>query len=514
MKMIFNAIYIKSLAFLLLFLSSCAHDVHASFYVRSYILGSNQSHMVIKENIPFLLAVDIEGSADEAETVPLKIHLSGDLQSKEDGGKNLSAKDTIVRPININKKYSCQMQVFEIIPKKVGLHDIKIQFRDYQDKLTVRVSPNAQLNENNVEITKVQFPVNAEGEVMINRERNKVILKRDQFSSLAKFFGFQDGVADRNPDMYLKIFLRNNTGATFFIKGDIILCDLITGKDVPGLYIVDEENQGTISFSHMASGQKEEQFIIPVYFDKDLVKEGDYELCFRINNLKKYEIQEKLTVIKDQSPEVITILGSVLPGILFILFKRPRIVKRINALSTRCLVLSSLFSVMLFLCTTIPVNFLGDIVKIFTGPFSFIITGLFSSILFYSLLVAAMILMPYFGTVSLILLIRFFIGAVFFGSISASSMLHVFYQIFLMELAAYFYRKMQDKNLYLCGLLICILDIVLFLIDIQVAKLFYRIFYADWYVWFVAFLNSGVYTYAGFLSGIRIGKLMTKVRGD
>ena len=124
---------------------------------------------------------------------------------------------------------------------------------------------------------------------MINRERNKVILKRDRFSSLAKFFGFQDGVADRNPDMYLKIFLRNNTGATFFIKGDIILCDLITGKDVPGLYIVDEENQGTISFSHMASGQKEEQFIIPVYFDKDLVKEGDYELCFRINNLKKYE---------------------------------------------------------------------------------------------------------------------------------------------------------------------------------------------------------------------------------
>ncbi|MDR1702564.1 MAG: MptD family putative ECF transporter S component, partial [Sporomusaceae bacterium] len=264
-------------------------------------------------------------------------------------------------------------------------------------------------------------------------------------------------------------------------------------------------------------GSLRQMMELPLYIDPEILKSGEYLLLVtaKENNqeLAQYQMPLKIMALDMQAAGVtIAALSVVLIALPYILTRR-----ELREIKSRHLITIALFGTTAFAFVNVPGTFLQDLFRIFLGPFSFLISGMFSGILLYMLLGALVVLIPKFGVVTLMLLVRMLINMFVFGHISPFALLIYGSQAVLLELSLFSFRVWHTKfeswrfSLPLaCGLA----DAVSTYILLQSFSFLYRLFYADWYILLCMLISGFLYPAIGAACGAYLGKELKKVGVD
>jgi hypothetical protein len=175
----------------------------------------------------------------------------------------------------------------------------------------------------------------------------------------------------------------------------------------------------------------------------------------------------------------------------------------------------SLFGTVAFAAINVPMAFMSEVVHAMLGPFSFLFTGIFYEIVLYAIITSLIILIPKIGVISILLMVRFILGGIIFGTFGPAMLLLFCFQAITLEAALYLTGitrgiKLEDRKVLL-GINLGIADTLNAYVSFNLMMFLYRLFYADWYLIMNLTINGFVYTYIGVLLGITLGKKLKKV---
>ena len=317
------------------------------------------------------------------------------------------------------------------------------------------------------------------------------------------------------------------------------LLDLKTRQPIPGLHTPgssgDNDGAGAMSARQdqltafvALNGETEQRLLVPVYADEKLMTEGRYWLRVVAQDERDgiWTQDMPLNVIK-QNYRAVGALGVGLAFLtVFFVISVYRVRMVLQKIRTRRLITIALFGTCAFAVVNVPSTLLNDFFHILLGPFSFLITGMFSGVMLYMLIGALVTLIPLQGTVSLMMAVRLLLGMLAFGHMSPIVLLSYGVNAFLLEVSlgvagVTSMTGAQDKPAIFswrriaCLVLACALaDTVATYIALQGMSVLYRLYFADWYIFMVMAVNGFVYTAVGAVCGTMLGRRLSEVGGD
>ena len=365
-----------------------------------------------------------------------------------------------------------------------------------------------------IKINKVIIPSSEEGEETQYQE-NSLVLK-EKSPLLKKISG---GIDLFSPIAYVGIEVENTgeENAVLLVSFEI----LDSNKNfVPGFERPSMGGDQKLNFVPVNMKASSKEIItLPVYAEEDTVLGGNYILRSTVKvfgsdfpaSVKENSIK---VIARNWTSIYITIFTFILTIAAFPLF-----LSKYDAIfgnfKTRYLVMISLFGTVAFAAINVPMAFMSEIVHAILGPFSFLFTGLFYEIVFYAIITSLIILIPKIGVISILLLVRFILGGIIFGTFGPAMLLLFCFQAITLEAALYLTGitrgiKLEDRKVLL-GINLGIADALNAYVSFNLMMFLYRLFYADWYIIMNLTISGFVYTFIGVLLGITLGKKLKKV---
>ena len=231
-------------------------------------------------------------------------------------------------------------------------------------------------------------------------------------------------------------------------------------------------------------------------------------------------------VIKKNMRGMLTLGIGVAMLLAFLVLISRKMPQVLAGMKTRRLITIALFGTCAFAVVNVPSTLLNDFLHIFLGPFSFLISGLFSGIMLYMLTGALVTLIPLHGVVSLMAAVRLLLGMLAFGHMSPLVFLSYGVNAFLLELALAGFgfttasskpdRPVQFswRRMAVLALACALADTTATFITMQGMAVLYRLFFADWYIFMVMAVNGFLYTMIGSVFGALLGVRLSGVGSD
>ena len=209
---------------------------------------------------------------------------------------------------------------------------------------------------------------------------------------------------------------------------------------------------------------------------------------------------------------LVTVLATIW-GILGLSYLIANWEQLIAKLSNKNLILISFFGAIIFGFVNLPSTFLISLSNFLLGPFSFLITAFFNEILYFTLLVALLTIVPQKGTIILVSSVRFLLNGILLGAMSPIILINLFVSVTGLEIGFLLAGKdlTSRLNCLILAILFGISDALSTWVDFQIGITFYRLFYADWYIWLMVGLGGFLYTFIGVLLGAQLGRHLQKV---
>ena len=410
-------------------------------------------------------------------------------------------------------------------------------------KKVLTVIKNLAATAGDLKISKIVVPFDEEGKYDDRMDQATLLLRDttlDYYKNLFTGKGATNTAAERvHPVTNMLISVANPARQQKLLLLRAHLLDKKTGERIPGLIsprsTADEDNMelneeydkihGLSAFIAL-DGEKEQKVRMPVYVDEAEIKSG--EVILKVegydgeNKIVEYAMPIKV-IHRDETAAWIT---SVM--FIFVLLLLPFILskKRLKQMKSRWLITAALFGATAFAVVSLPTTFISDFFHIILGPFSFLITGMFSGILMYMLLCSLVILIPHMGIVSLMLFVKMLINMIVFGHISPISLLLVGVQAVLLEgfLCGMGITKkttgeradLSAEKRIVCSLFLAcgIADAISTYVNLQAMAFLHRLYYAQWYILLCTFISGFLYSGIGAVCGFYLGKELKKVGGD
>lgn len=376
-------------------------------------------------------------------------------------------------------------------------------------------------------IESVKMPTDAAGIADLRQRENSIYYPRPLFDWLST-----PQTDKYTPTTYQTVHIRNQSNETIHVVVTSINRDITTGEPIPFLAPPDEVNAGTdrsISFASLPAAELT-PIPLPIYFHAHLARAGEYER----------EIAVKIwgsdtTVLSDKKPlhiivpnrhalfvSVLAILASSIGLVVLLRFHR----QFFTRFSTKQLIVIALFGTTIFVAVVVPSTLFLNLIRVLLGPVSVLLTGLINETLYYALLTALLIYIygsphdkseedlqatPKGGKGGVILLVsavRLLLGGITFGLFTPMTIIYTGTSIILLEMGFFLVRK---RGLLFWALVLGICDAVAVYVDFQLSILFYRLFFADWYIVLRIFIEGFAYTFIGVLLGAKLGRGLWKV---
>lgn len=329
------------------------------------------------------------------------------------------------------------------------------------------------------------------------------------------------------PVSYILLDMRNPQKDQVSVHFRAELVDRGTGQARTGLIsasgeenqlFADTESNATESQFYL-NGNKMQTVVIPLYADPFSINEGDYGLKITLSDGDMDKVTEiPLTVIKSRNVGIIS-LGFALLCLLIVILSFKKIRMVIIRIGARGDIAVALFAAMAFGSVVVPVTLIGDFLHVILGPFSGLVTGLLSGILQYLLLISLLVLFRKPGVAGLFYIIRWLLSAILFGRVTPVGILLCAISVVVIEgvlQIAGFYRKSEISFRFglFISLMIGLCDAGITFINMQQLMLFYRMYYADWFVALYMIINGLVYSTIGSLLGFKMGNRLKQVMGS
>ncbi|MEK6709856.1 MAG: hypothetical protein AABZ64_04675 [Nitrospinota bacterium] len=219
------------------------------------------------------------------------------------------------------------------------------------------------------------------------------------------------------------------------------------------------------------------------------------------------------------------VLALALAGALLLLWRGGLMMR---GLPIRLLTGAAMFAAAAFALVSLPDFLIGNLARLALGPFSFLVTGLFSHVPLYALAAAYLMRYPEPGALALFAVARKLILALTLEAFQLIPILMLAAEILCLEGAAWLagitrgpaggrlldrWPEEKWRPLLAAGLAFAAADALLAGASIHLHMFFYRLIFADWYIAAYLAVASVLYTFIGLALGLRLGAPLREVAG-
>ena len=371
-----------------------------------------------------------------------------------------------------------------------------------------------------VSIASIEMPTGAAGIADSSQREDAIYHPRPLFRWLST-----EQTDEHTPVTYQTVHINNQGNETIHVVVSSINRDMKTGEPVPFLAPPDAVNAGTdrsISFASLPAGELT-SIPLPIYFHPQFAVAGEYEREISVkiwgSDTPVLSVKRPLHIVVPNRHALfvsgLAILASCTGLIVLLRYHRQFFVR----FSTKQLIVIALFGTTIFVAVVVPSTLFLNLIRVILGPVSVLLTGLVNETLYYALLTALLIYIygapgdkakqdnspsqmdKRGGVILLVSAVRLLLGAVTFGLFTPMTIIYTGTSILLLETG---FLLVQRQGLLVWALALGICDAIAVYVDFQLSILFYRLFYADWYIWLRIFVEGFAYTFIGVLLGVKI----------
>jgi len=373
-----------------------------------------------------------------------------------------------------------------------------------------------------IRLVRTSIPVGSRGIALRQYAEDTLYIQPDLFRSLGRLFGVEPKYIDySHPFTYQGLVLENTgTGALsllvssgiYFKDRDVMPAafrppDILTGGTV--------ETAVTVTAVLPPGGKT--TVVLPVYLSSDPVP-GEYRRVIRLIPMGSadpvaeygFPLYVRSMNLTAWSFTLFSVFLSLTATAVFVM----RFREIAAGMKVRWLVIISLYGAMTFVVSNLPVRIFGNLVSALLGPFSAFVTGFFSELLYWTLLVSLVRSIPRPGTVTFATLVRYMLNGIMFGGFQLTDILFTGTGIVAKEAAFYAsgltrrgeaFRWNTPGVLFL-ALCLCAADAFITLTGLYLHMVLFRLYFADWYIWMTLAVNSLLYTFAATFMGRRFSE--------
>ena len=397
---------------------------------------------------------------------------------------------------------------------------------EQQAEVQLRVASIPEIVEY-ISIASIEMPTDATGIADPRQRADTIYHPRPLFSWL----GTQQ-TDEYTPVTYQTVRINNQGDETIHVVVSSINRDMKTGEPVPFLAPPDAVNAGTdrsISFASLPAGELT-SIPLPIYFHPQFAVAGEYERQISVkiwgSDTTVLSAKRPIHIVVPNRHALfvsgLAIIASCTGLIVLLRYHRQFFVR----FSTKQLIVIALFGTTIFVAVVVPSTLFLNLIRVILGPVSVLLTGLVNETLYYALLTALLIYIygapgdkakqdnnpsqmdKRGGVILLVSAVRLLLGAVTFGLFTPMTIIYTGTSILLLETG---FLLVQRRGLLVWALALGICDAIAVYVDFQLSILFYRLFYADWYIWLRIFVEGFAYTFIGVLLGSRLGRGLWRV---
>lgn len=376
------------------------------------------------------------------------------------------------------------------------------------------------------EIGEVIIPANEEGEPDSRREQSTFLIseKRKFWQRLAvQEDKDKKGVA---PAAYMAVTIKNRAAYKAILLISLDMLDPRSGERVKGFeypYAAghgDLLGEGEIYQIVNLKPKSEEKVVLPIYTKEGVVLPGIYKARVKAFLFgTSAMVGQKYIKVKAVSTRWIPILMTsialmtAIGGCSFFYRKR----RRFLSVNSKDLILIALFGTVMFAVVNVPGTILFNVAHVLLGPFSFFLTGFFYEVIFYLLLTSLLVLIPRVGTTTLVIMVRFLMSSFVLGEFSPLSLIYYATMAIVLEGAVYLSgisrgkEKFDRRRIALVALIFALADTYLSFVFFNLSMLFYRLYYANWYIGVYLVVNGFLFTLLAVPFGFRLGNRLKAV---
>ena len=411
---------------------------------------------------------------------------------------------------------------------------------EQQATVQLRVATVPEIAEN-LSIESIDMPTDAIGTVDRKQREDTIYYPRPLFSWL-RMPGSPPvtGKGQTNafePITYQTVRLRNHGEETIHVVVASTNTDAKSGETIPFLSPPETANGGTnrsVAFASLQGGTVTE-IPLPIYFHPIYLKHGkpeqaipgEYErdIAVKVWGSDATILREPRPlhlIVPNQQALLVSLLAIISSSIGFALVLRLH--KQLFAgFTTKQLIVIALFSTTVFVAVIVPSTLFLNLIRAVLGPFSVLLTGLINETLYYALLTALLIYINGdpenaevpdrkrvrgSGVILLVSAVCLLLGGVTFGLFTPMAIVYTGTSVLLLETG---FLVVRGRSLLAWAVVLGICDALAVYVDFQLSILFYRLFYADWYIVLRILIEGFVYTFIGVLLGGRLGRGLWRV---
>ena len=382
-------------------------------------------------------------------------------------------------------------------------------------------------------IESIEMPTDATGTVDPRQREDTIYYSRPLFDWLR--------TPQRNPFepvTYQTVQLRNKSEETIHVVVSSTHRDMRSGETVAFLTPPESANGGTnqsVAFASLLGGEVTE-IPLPIYFHPIYLKQGKPEQATPGEYTRDIAVKvwgSDATILREAHPLrlivpnqqalLVSLLAIISSSIGFAVVLKLH--KQLFAgFTTKQLIVIALFGTTVFVAVMVPSTLFLNLIRAVLGPISVLLTGLINETLYYALLTALLIYISGnpestrhsntksyskgSGVILLVSAVRLFLSGVTFGQFTPMAIVYTGTSVLLLETGFLFVR---GRSLFTWAVVLGMCDAVAVYVDFQLSILFYRLFYADWYIILRILIEGFVYTFIGVLLGARLGRGLWRV---
>ena len=379
-------------------------------------------------------------------------------------------------------------------------------------------------------IESIEMPTDAMGTVDPKQREDAIYYARPLFRWL--------GTSQTNayePITYQTVQLRNAGEETIHVVVSSTNTDTESGETIPFLAPPATANGGanrSVAFASLPGGVVTE-IPLPIYFHPMYIEQGNQpeqaipgeyarDITVKVWGSDATILREKRPlhlIVPNQQALLISLLAIIGSSIGFAVVLRFH--ERIFAgFTTKQIIVIALFGTTIFVGVMVPSTLFLNLIRAVLGPISVLLTGLINETLYYALLTALLIYISGApedatrhdgkgsGVILLVSAVRLLLSGVTFGLFTPMAIVYTGTSVLLLETGFLFVR---GRNILAWAVVLGLCDAIAVYVDFQLSILFYRLFYADWYIVLRILIEGFAYTFIGVLLGAKLGRGLWRV---
>ena len=365
-------------------------------------------------------------------------------------------------------------------------------------------------------IKRIIIPVNQMGELNEKEKRNSVLMNKKRTPLIPFMLPEKDAF---EPAGYAAVEIENRSRCDASILTTLKMLDPKTKTPVKGFEPLLPPGHGGLSLKGIYSmarinAKSSLKVVLPIYAEEGVTLAGRYLARFGLRyfgtdtalSLKDVEID---IIARRLTPVIITAsaFGCSFFALLWMYWKRKNILK----IKTKDLITIAMFGACIFAVVSLPGTIIWQFAHAVLGPFSFLVTGFFSEIVYYILLTALVVLIPRVGVAGLAIILRALMTDIIFGGFSPMSMLNVGVTVIMSEGAFYICgitragTSLNVKRTAFAAVTCGLADVVISFVWFNMHMFLYRLYYDFWYIAIYLLIGGFFYTAVAVPFGIRLG---------